>query len=213
MKKIYPVVFVLLWVCSKTVLAQTDGLLTDSIDLVVTGEKIEPEKTTRFYIPKKAAMFSAAFPGLGQAYNRKYWKIPILYAGIAATGYGIWWNDSFYTQYRNAYIDIRDSDPKSERYLEVLPPGYDFDEQSADWKRWFESQLLKKKDSYRRDRDLLVIVMAGVYILNIIDANVDAHLSDFDISNDLSLNVAPMLPGSFAGSLNTGYGVSLRLNF
>lgn len=205
-------VFLVVAFACNTMLWSQNYTLDDDTVVFEQGEKIKPLKKERFLIPKKAAMYSAVFPGLGQAYNHKYYKIPFIYAGIGATAYGIWWNNKFYNTYRNAYIDIRDSDPMSERYLEVLPPGYDFDEQDASWKSWFESQLGKKKDSYRRDRDLLVIVMVGVYVLNIIDANVDAHLSDFDISKDLSLNVSPVLVGDYFGSGNSSVGLSLKLN-
>ena len=205
-------VLLMILMCGSSLNAQEPVIENDSL-LITKGEELVKPKKTRFLIPKKSAMYSAVFPGLGQAYNHKYYKIPFIYAGIAATGYGIWWNNKFYNTYRNAYIDIRDSDPNSERYLEVLPPGYNFDEQGAEWRRWFESQLEKKKDSYRRDRDLLVIVMVGVYVINIIDANVDAHLSDFDISNDLSMNVSPVLLGDYFGSGNSSLGLSLRLNF
>lgn len=153
-------------------------------------DTVELVKTPKFYIPKKAAMLSAVFPGLGQIYNGKWWKTPFVYAAVAGTVYGISWNNKYYSLYKNGYYDWIDNDPNSTRYLEVLPPGSDLE--SIDG-TWFKSQLLAKKDGYRRDRDFMIILAAGVYLLNIIDANVDAHLSDFDVSPDLSMQLAPTI--------------------
>ncbi len=159
-------------------------------DTLLVQDSVQLAKKTKFYIPKKAAMLSAAFPGLGQIYNGKWWKVPILYAGVAATIYGISWNNGYYTKYKSGYYDWIDSDPYSQSYLEVLPPNSNIENIDASW---FESQLEAKKDSYRRDRDLMIIVAVGVYMINIIDANVDAHLSDFDVTPDLSMRVSPSL--------------------
>jgi hypothetical protein len=182
--------------------AQSDRVLNDSVSIQYNEVQPEIKSTKRMLIPKKAAMYSAVLPGLGQIYNRKAWKVPILYAGIGATAYGIWWNDKYYTQYRNAFIDLSDSDPNSNRHLDVLPPGADY----VANKDYYDSTIEKKMNSYRRDRDLVIIVMVGVYVLNIIDANVDAHLSDFDISPDLSMNVSPVLMQDYTGFKNTTLG-------
>jgi hypothetical protein len=189
--------------------AQSDRVLNDSVSIQYNEVQPEIKSTKRMLIPKKAAMYSAVLPGLGQIYNRKAWKVPILYAGIGATAYGIWWNDKYYTQYRNAFIDLSDSDPNSNRHLDVLPPGADY----VANKDYYDSTIEKKMNSYRRDRDLVIIVMVGVYVLNIIDANVDAHLSDFDISPDLSMNVSPVLMQDYTGFKNTTLGLSLTFNF
>jgi hypothetical protein len=189
--------------------AQSDRVLNDSVSIQYNEVQPEIKSTMRILNPKKAAMYSAVLPGLGQIYNRKAWKVPILYAGIGATAYGIWWNDKYYTQYRNAFIDLSDSDPNSNRHLDVLPPGADY----VANKDYYDSTIEKKMNSYRRDRDLVIIVMVGVYVLNIIDANVDAHLSDFDISPDLSMNVSPVLMQDYTGFKNTTLGLSLTFNF
>ena len=206
----------ILFFCFAAAYSQQQKVLSrDSVLIEMDKKDIEKPKATRFLVPKKAAMFSAALPGLGQAYNHKYWKIPILYAGIAATAWGINWNNQYYTLYRNAYIDLLDSDPESKRYLEI-PSALSKEELAADIENnrsSYVTALERKKDGYRRDRDLVIIVMVGVYVINIIDANVDAHLSDFDISNDLSMNVSPVLLSNHAGTGNYSLGMSFKLNF
>lgn len=187
----------------------------DSLSDIVAGERIEVKKTGEFFIPKKAAMFSAAFPGLGQLYNHKWWKVPILYAGFAACAYGINYNNERYLVYRNAYIDLVDSDPASKRYI-YTPIRGTLEEREAIIlanKSGYETIFEKRKDSYRRDRDLMILVTIGVYVLNIIDANVDAHLSDFDVSNDLSMNITPVLLGDYSGTGKSNVGLSLKINF
>lgn len=214
MKRFIPFFFVYCFF-STNVSAQKNNVQTDSLTNIIAGEKIEPVQKGRKFVPKRAAMFSAAFPGLGQAYNRKYWKIPILYAGIAATAWGINWNNTRYSLYRNAYIDLMDSDPNSKRYLDI-PSVYtreELEDRINANPGTFETTFEKRRDSYRRDRDLLIIVMVGVYVINIIDANVDAHLADFDVSNDLTMNVSPTLMGSLADTGNPGVGLSLKIKF
>ncbi len=156
--------------------------------------------------PKKAAMLSAAFPGAGQIYNHQWWKAPIIYATMGTIAYFIYWNNDNYVKYRNAYIDFVDDDPTTTRYDEITPDGYVISDDS-----WFESTVENRKDNYRRDRDLLIISLVGVYALNIIEANVAAHLYDFDVSDDLSLNVSPDFKYDWFNR-NPTVGVSLRLN-
>jgi len=128
--------------------------------------------------PKKAALYSTALPGLGQAYNRKFWKIPVLYAGFATIIYFIVDNNNVYQRYNNAYLIRNDSDPLThDEYEGKLTPD--------------ELKLLK--DEFRRYRDLNIIMAAGLYALNIIDANVDAHLFYYDISPDLTMKISPRL--------------------
>lgn len=176
-------------------------------DTLQIEDSVQVLKVPKFYIPKKAAMLSAAFPGLGQIYNGKWWKVPIIYAGVAATVYGISWNNEYYSKYKRGYYDWIDSDPFSKSYLEVLPPNASVEDLDG---TWFKSQLEAKKNSYRRDRDLMIIVAVAVYMINIIDANVDAHLADFDVSPDLSMRLSPSI-------INTqgqpALGLACRFNF
>ena len=137
--------------------------------------------------PKKALWLSIVFPGGGQIYNRKYWKLPIIYGGFVGCIYALNWNNMMYRDYSQAYIDIMDTDPNTKSYENFIPRGYDIDRNLTRIKDLFR----RKKDYYRRYRDLSLFFMIGVYALSVVDAYVDAELSSFDISRDLSMKVAP----------------------
>ncbi len=151
-----------------------------------------PENAEEIHSPKKAAVFSAILPGLGQAYNKKYWKIPIIYAGFGTLGYFISWNNKNYKVLRLAFSDLTDGNPDTNSYLDLeAVKYYDLDNESE--RNQFENALNKQQNYYRRNRDLIIISTAGFYALNIIDASVDAHLFDFDISEDISFNWQPAM--------------------
>lgn len=146
--------------------------------------------------PTRAVWMSALFPGLGQIYNRRYWKLPIIVAGYMGLGYGTSWNARMFQDYQLAYSDIMDDDPDTKSYLDFFPPN--IDESSLD-KTWLTQTLKSRKDYYRRNRDLCIICCVGVYLLCMLDAYVDASLYHFDISEDISMDVTP------AVMLNPGY--------
>ncbi len=151
-----------------------------------------PDNAEEIHSPKKAAIYSALLPGLGQAYNKKYWKIPIIYAGFGTLGYFISWNNKNYQVLKLAYSDLTDDNPDTDSYLDLeAAKYYDLDNESE--RNQFENGLNKQQNYYRRNRDLLIISTAAFYALNIIDASVDAHLFDFDISEDLSFNWQPAM--------------------
>lgn len=159
-------------------------------DTVIIKEILE--NAEEIHSPKKAAVFSAILPGLGQAYNKKYWKIPIIYAGFGTLGYFISWNNKNYKVLRLAFSDLTDGNPDTNSYLDLeAVKYYDLDNESE--RNQFENALNKQQNYYRRNRDLLIISTAGFYALNIIDASVDAHLFDFDISEDISFNWQPAM--------------------
>jgi hypothetical protein len=139
--------------------------------------------------PFKATWFAVVFPGGGQVYNRKYWKLPLIYAGFAGCLYGFNWNSNIYADYSKAYMDIMDNNPNTNSHLDMLPSGaasrYD--------ETYMKELLRKRKDMYRRYRDMTIFALIGVYFISIVDAYVDAELSDFDISPDLSLHISPAL--------------------
>ena len=150
-------------------------------DTVSTVKKAEVET----HSPRKATIYSAALPGLGQIYNRKYWKVPLVYGGFAALGYFINFNNEKYIIYRQAYSDIIDKDPTTSSYLKLITrPREELMGQ-------YTEQLRSYKDYWRRNRDLLVIGTAVFYAVNIIDASVDAHFFKFDISDDLTMKWVP----------------------
>lgn len=162
--------------------------------------------------PNKALWLSLVFPGAGQIYNRKYWKLPIIYGGFLGCTYALMWNQMMYRDYSQAYLDIMDDDPNTNSYLEMLPPRYDITGREEQFKSLFK----RKKDYYRRYRDLSAFCFVGVYLLSVIDAYVDAQLSVFDISPDLSMKVKPAVIGApnMLGSTNrAAYGVGCSLNF
>lgn len=165
--------------------------------------------------PRKATLYSTFLPGLGQAYNKKYWKIPLIYAGFGTIGYFIHWNNDNYKIMRQAYADLTDGDgPYGEEdptnsYMDLEATQY-YDLNNATYYNNFKTGLDKQQSYYRRNRDLLIISIIGFYGLNIIDASVDAHLYDFDISEDLTFNWQPTMQYQ---NLQYVYGVSCTFTF
>ena len=143
------------------------------------------------FIPNsnRSVWLAMAFPGAGQIYNRKYWKLPIVYGGFVGCAYALNWNNKMYKDYSQAYLDIMDDDPNTKSYQNFLPLNSSIAGQEERFKEIFR----KRKDVYRRQRDLSIFAFIGVYLLSIVDAYVDAELSDFDISNDIGLRVEPAL--------------------
>lgn len=189
-------------------------------DTAALGKKLDsiraaselPLKKAKFVPnPKRALWLAIAFPGAGQIYNRKYWKLPIFYGGFLGCTYALMWNQQMYLDYSQAYLDIMDDDPNTDSYLDMLPPRYDITGREEQFKTLFKN----RKDRYRRYRDLSAFCFVGVYLLSIVDAYVDAHLSVFDISPDLSLRVQPtVIPGTSATTRNqNSYGLGCSLRF
>ena len=163
-------------------------------DLAISGEKVPIDKNlNEMHSPHKAAIYSAVIPGLGQVYNKKYWKLPIIYGLTGIFIYSFDFNNTQYNKYKNAYIDM-DSGKISNF------EGYTN-----------KATINKIKDNFSRNRDLNVISLAAIYLLNVIDATVDAHLFYYDISDDLSLNVQPSLLRSLNNQ--SALGFSLRVSF
>ncbi len=142
--------------------------------------------------PRKATIMSAIVPGLGQAYNKKYWKIPVVYAGIGVAVYFIQDNTKNYKYFKEQLIFELDDNPNT-----LNTSGYT------------STKLDEIQNTYRRWLDISYMSLAGVYILNIIDANVDGHLFHFDVDENLSLNLRP----TFNPAFNANTGISLSLNF
>lgn len=155
--------------------------------------------------PKRAVWMSAIFPGLGQIYNRRYWKLPLIVGGYLGLGYATNWNNSMLKDYTRAFADLTDNDPTTKSYMDFFPSTVT--EESLD-KTWLNNILKSRKNYYRRNRDLCIICMVGVYLLSMVDAYVDASLSHFDISPDLSIDVTPAIIQD-----SRGYRPSLGLNW
>ena len=137
---------------------------------------------------KRALWLAIVLPGAGQIYNRKYWKLPIFYGGFVGSAYAMRWNNQMYHDYSQAYLDLMDDDPKTESYNQFMHLGAAINSSNLNY---YQNLFKKRKDRFRRWRDLSFFVMAGIYGLSIVDAYVDASLSEFDITDDLSLQVAP----------------------
>lgn len=161
------------------------AVLSMKSDSVSRGFSVPKQR----FIPNsnRAIWLAMVFPGAGQIYNRKYWKLPIVYGGFVGCAYALNWNNKMYKDYSQAYLDIMDDDPDTKSYEDFLPPSYNISGQEERFKEIFR----KRKDMYRRQRDMSIFCFIGVYILSVIDAYVDAELSSFDISRDLSLKVEP----------------------
>ena len=156
---------------------------------------------------KKATTLSTICPGAGQIYNRSYWKVPFVIGGFASMVYCIDWNNRGYKRFQKAYSLLADYEANPDNY----PDG-----PTDEFKGRYSSSFIKNlKDSYRRNRDLCIILTGAVYILQIIDAHVDAHLKDYDISDDLSLNIEPMIKYNYVPAQGNRmmYGFNLSLNF
>jgi len=162
------------------IVAVSDSLISATIDAAMKRERFVPD-------PIRAMWLGLVFPGGGQIYNRKYWKLPIIYGGFLGCVYALTWNNQMLHDYSQAYLDIMDSDPNTKSYEKMLPIGYDISGREERFKTIFKN----KKNFFRRNRDLSIFAFAGVYLLAVIDAYVDAELSTFDISDDLSLHMEP----------------------
>lgn len=165
---------------------------TDSLQLRKDSIKIAKKRDWATWRPnpKRAMWLALVLPGAGQIYNRKYWKLPIVYGGFVGCAYALRWNNQMYRDYSQAYLDLMDDDPNTQSYNQFLHLGAQIDDSNkARYQKLFKS----RKDTYRRWRDLSVFCLIGVYALSVIDAYVDASLSEFDISKDLSLRVEPTI--------------------
>ena len=200
--------------------ALTDSVKTLAEDTtsVVVKKKDKKEKVKRDWStwtpnPQRALWLALVIPGAGQIYNRKYWKLPIIYGGFMGCIYALTWNNMMYKDYSQAYLDIMDNDPNTASYNKFLHLGRTIDDSNRDrYKELFKN----RKDKYRRWRDMSFFVMLGVYALSVIDAYVDAELSVFDISKDLSLKVEPtVIPNRMGGNplQAQSIGVNCSLNF
>ncbi len=188
----------------------SDVVKADSAKLVRKGRDWSTWRPN----PQRALWLALVLPGAGQIYNRKYWKLPIIYGGFVGCIYALTWNNMMYKDYSQAYLDITDNDPGTASYNKFLHLGVEINSQNEEhYKQLFKS----RKDKYRRWRDLSFFVMIGIYALSVIDAYVDAELSEFDISKDLSLRVSPaVIPNRMVGGStwqNQSVGVNCSLKF
>jgi hypothetical protein len=182
--------------CANTSFAQSDttDVVLDVERGTVEGEVQNPatESIDQLHSPKRATIMSAVLPGLGQIYNKKYWKVPIIYGGFAVAGWYLNDNNKQISLYKDAFKAETDGDPGTDN-------GTGFT----------STQLEELISQYKTWRDLSYIAIAAIYVLNIIDANVDAHLFYFDVGEDLTLNIQPFVTPSLRPV--TGLTLSLKL--
>ena len=174
--------------------------ISDTTDLI----SILPLGGVTAHSPAKAAIMSAVLPGLGQIYNKKYWQLPIVYAaiGISVERFITFQNE--FSRYRRAYIDIRDGDEYTNFHRTIGLPSSWSDEQMLPY-------ITKRKETYRTWRDWTIVAIVASYALNIIWANVDAHLIDFSLDDNISLNIQPCFLANDVQSKKIG--LTLRLTF
>lgn len=198
----------------------SDSAFADSIGrqlsiMVDTATKVKPKKEWSNWRPnpKRALWLALVIPGGGQIYNRKYWKLPLIYGGFLGCLYAMNWNNSQYKDYSQAYLDLSDKDPSTASYNKFLHLGMQIT--PANEER-YKDIFRKRKDKFRRWRDLSFFVLCGVYALSVIDAYVDAELSVFDISKDLSLKVEPTVLDNHTSRnplSSSAVGLQCSLNF
>lgn len=201
-------------VISDSIIASDTKELQDSASIVRQTDSLlnlnHYKKEKRFIPdPQRALWLSLIIPGAGQIYNRKLWKIPIVYGGFLGCLYALTWNNQMYSDYSQAYLDIMDDDPNTKSYMNMLPLNYDITGKEDQYKDIFKN----KKNYYRKYRDMSIFAMIGVYLLSVVDAYVDAELSSFDISKDLGLKIEPAIFNSGRNMANSSVGVQCKLNF
>tara|TARA_R110002051_G_scaffold8755_1_gene35944 strand:+ start:43332 stop:43970 length:639 start_codon:yes stop_codon:yes gene_type:complete len=178
----------------KTSLNEQGIVVTDSVSFKKNKKEFNP------LAPSKAAFYSAVLPGMGQIYNKRYWKVPLVWGAIGGSIYAYSWNNDNYKRFRTAFKSRQAGFNTDEFNGEGTLPFFDVD------------RLENQQERFQRDRDLWLVVAIGMYALNIVDANVDAHLKQFNIDDDLSIDFEPFL--DFNQVTNTpNYGMALTIKF
>lgn len=168
-------------------------LLISTNSVFAQRSKVDLEK----HSATRATVFSAVLPGLGQAYNRNYWKIPVIYAGLGGIGYGLYFYQDYYQDFRSLYNKYRHLSPS-----EIIP------ETINNRNDYTLTNVREERDFARRWRDICIIGGTAWYLLNVLDAYVYANLFDFDVSDGLQVHVSPSLVPSVNARLNPGLNIS-----
>ncbi len=198
---------------AKDTLTAQDSLKLADLNAIVRTNKPKRNWSTWRPDTKRALWLALVLPGAGQIYNRKYWKLPIIYGGFVGCAYAVTWNNQMYHDYSQAYVDIVDDDPTTDSYNKFLHLGATITDSN---KARYTEIFRQRKDRYRRWRDMGMFVMIGIYALSVIDAYVDASLSEFDISDDLTLRIEPTVLNNQRSSnpfSNSSLGLQCSLTF
>ncbi|MDL2208078.1 DUF5683 domain-containing protein [Parabacteroides sp. OttesenSCG-928-O15] len=204
----------------------SDTLVVEAPDSVTQAILTAAEEDIRQLTPNKSsfkpnptrAMLYGLIPGMGQIYNRKFWKVPIVYGAFLGCTYAITWNQMMYGDYQTAYKDYMEDStsgkPAEEWHTswQMFVPANSSPEAEINNTSFRDNTLKRRKDYYRRYRDLSIIISAGVYLISLLDAYVDAQLFDFDISPDLSMRVEPVVTPKTPYS-SQSYGVNCSFKF
>lgn len=197
--------------------AYIDGQIVMAVDsippTVVTADDYAYDENGKIPFnpsPTRAVWLSALCPGLGQIYNRRYWKLPIVIGGFMGLGYATTWNANQYDDYSQGYQDLMDNDPSTKSYMDFFPPTVNEDDLDH---AWLVQTFKARKDFARRNRDLCIIGLVGLYALCILDAYVDAQLTHFDVSPDLSIDWAPALLEQRGGKGRPALGLNWAITF
>ena len=192
-------------------ITNTYPVLQALADSVAASKKNKNTEVKEAWKPNpKRALWLSMVPGLGQIYNRKYWKLPIVYGGFMGCMYAVTWNNRQYTDYKEAYLQFKtDPDNPNPLWHNFVAPGTNPETVNLGT---VERLLKTNKDNFRRYRDLSIIVTALVYLLSILDAYVDAQLYDFDISPDLGMRIEPAMFERTTGN-SRSYGVQCNIKF
>lgn len=170
----------------------------DSVIVESYRDTVLIQSYARRYSPRKALLYAAVVPGLGQIYNKKYWKLPLVYGGLFACGYAVKFYGDQYTEYRSVVF-------------QAVENGVGENEIDADL--GMENTLSAYRtatDKARRERDFYMIIMGAVYLLQMVDAHVDAHLKEFDLNPQLKVRIEPMMEDSYFAGRNTGFSILMR---
>ena len=175
----------------------------------------KPEKHTFKAEPFRATMLATALPGLGQIYNRKYWKVPFVYAGFGGLVYAVSFNTKEYNRFMKGYQDLTDKSAETVSYIEIIkntdPASYDPVLHPGAY-AYYKERMLRQVDYFKRYRDLSYIGIAAWYLFTILDANVDASLFNYDVKDNLEIKVAPALV-PIAGQQSPVVNMCLRVTF
>lgn len=171
-----------------------DTIFIDSTVLEVCADSLVTEQGEKMRVfnpdPARATWLSVLCPGLGQIYNRRYWKLPIVVGAYMGLVYATSWNNTMLRDYTTAYNDLMDNDPDTKSYMNFFAPGVQEGQLSQSW---LQNTFQSRKNYFRRNRDLCIVGMIAVYLVAIVDAYVDASLAHFDITPDLSLQWSPTI--------------------
>lgn len=184
--------------------AQEVRVLSENIDTIIV-------QSTE-HSPARAAMLSAAIPGLGQIYNKKYWKLPIVYGAFVGLAYYYNYSNDRYKLYRNAYYDAKIGGFYNQEIIDYIisqPQGLDLSEEGVNSARIEEFR--KKKETFRKYRENSILYLVGAYLINIVDANVDAYFLKFNVNKDLTVKLDPFVDKSLLS--DNIIGLKLSINY